>query len=113
MWRDVFLFSKIWHVLKFLNQNLLFKSSFQILAEILSKSKNNLLDNDVGLEWKKISRVCGMCLSLTFGTIILVIAIFMALGFLMGKTILSIALPIDFYKSFWKTQSGWCTKNLF
>ena len=43
---------------------------------------------------------------LTFGTIFLVIALFMALGFLMGVMTISFALPIDLYNSLWKSENG-------
>ena len=46
------------------------------------------------------------CVRLTFGTIFLVIAFFMALGFLMGVMTISFALPIDLYKSLWISENG-------
>ena len=48
---------------------------------------------------KKVFYECVACDCLTFGTTFLVIAFFMALGFLMGVMTISFALPIDFYKS--------------
>ena len=48
-----------------------------------------------------VSSVC-----LTFGTIFLVIAFFMALGFLVGVMTISFALPIDSYKSLWNSENG-------
>ena len=55
---------------------------------------------------KKIFYECVACVCLTFGTIFLVIALFMALGFLMGVMTISFALPIDFYKSLWNSDNG-------
>ena len=49
---------------------------------------------------------CVACVCLTFGTIFLVIAFFMALGFLMGVLTTSFALPIDLYKSLWISKNG-------
>ena len=46
-----------------------------------------------------------MCLS-HFGKIFLVLAFFMALGFLMGVMTISIVLPIDSYKSLWNSENG-------
>ena len=55
---------------------------------------------------KMILYECVACVCLTFGTIFLVIAFFMALGFLMGVMTISIALPIDIYKSLWISENG-------
>ena len=41
-----------------------------------------------------------------FDLILVVIAFFMALGFLMGLITITFALPIDFYKSLWNSESG-------
>ena len=50
-------------------------------------------------------QVCGMCLSQVwyylFGYCFLY-----GLGFLVGVMTISIALPIDFYKSFWISENG-------
>ena len=46
------------------------------------------------------------CVCLTIGTIFLVIAFCMALGFLMGVLTLSFALPTDLYKSLWNSENG-------
>ena len=93
-----FLF-KIWHVVKFLNQNLLSKLSFQILAEFLSKcyqhQRTTCWIMTTACEKKKIFCECVACVCLTFGTIFLNIAFFMALGFLVGVMNISFALPID------------------
>ena len=55
---------------------------------------------------KKILNECVACVCLTIGTIFLVIAFFMALGFLVGVITKSFALPIDFYKSLWNSENG-------
>ena len=47
-----------------------------------------------------------VCVSLTFGTIFLVIAFCMAHGFLMGVMTISFALPIDLYKILWILEKG-------
>ena len=49
---------------------------------------------------------CVACVCLTFGTIFLIIAFFMALGFLTGVMTMSFALPIDLYKSLWNSENG-------
>ena len=107
---DVFYFFyfKIWHVVKFFIQNLLFKSSFQILAEVLSKcyqlSTFWIMTMTCG---KKIFYQCVAFVCLTFGTIFLVIAFFKALGFLVDVMTISFALPINLlYKSLWNTENG-------
>ena len=46
------------------------------------------------------------CVCLTFGTIFLVIAFFMAPGFLMGLMTISFSLPIDLYNSLWNSENG-------
>ena len=50
---------------------------------------------------KKIFYEGVACVCLTFGTIFLVIAFFLAFGFLMGVMTISFALSIDLYKSLW------------
>ena len=62
---------------------------------------------------KMIFYECVACVCLTFGTITLVIAFFIALGFLVGVMTISFALPIDIHKSIWNSENGWCTKILF
>ena len=49
--------------------------------------------------------VCRMCLS-HFGALFLLVAFFMAIGFLMGLMTISFALPIDLYEPFWHSRSG-------
>ena len=53
---------------------------------------------------------CLACVFLPFGTLLLVIAFFMAIGFLMGVMTITFALPIDFYKSLWNSNNGYFTK---
>ena len=55
---------------------------------------------------KKIFYECVVCACLTTGTIFLVIAFFMELGFLMGLLTVSFALPIDLNKSLWNSGNG-------
>ena len=53
---------------------------------------------------KKISYDYVTCFCLTFGTMFLFFAFFMALGFLMSVMTISFALPIDLYKSLWNSE---------
>ncbi len=46
------------------------------------------------------------CVCLTFGTIFLLIAFFMAIGFLMAVMTISFAITIDIYKSLWNSRNG-------
>ena len=62
---------------------------------------------------KKNFHDCVTCVCLTFGTTFLVIAFFMALGFLIGVMTISIALRSDFYKSLWKSEIGSLTTIFF
>ena len=55
---------------------------------------------------KKFFYECMVCVSLTFDTILLLIAFFMAIGFLMGVMTISFALPIDLYESLWISENG-------
>ena len=55
---------------------------------------------------KKIFYQCVACVCLTFGTIFLIIAFFVALGFLVVVMTMSFALPIDLYKSLWNSENG-------
>ena len=55
---------------------------------------------------KRIFYECVICVCPTFGIIFLLIAFFMALGFLMGVLTISFALPIDLYKSLWISKNG-------
>ena len=55
---------------------------------------------------KKTFYECVACVCLTCRTIFLVIAFFMAIGFLMGMVTGSFALPIDLYKCLWKSKNS-------
>ena len=55
---------------------------------------------------KNIFYECVACVCLTFGAIFLLIAFFMANGFLIGVMNISFALPIDFYKTLWISKNG-------
>ena len=115
LFKKLFLF-KIWRVVKILIQNLtrrkIFnsKSSFsnlllQFLAESLSKCYQQ--PTCWRMAWcKKVFYECVVCVCHTFGKIFLVIASFMAIGFLMGVMTISFSLPSDLYKSLWISKSG-------
>ena len=86
---------------------MIFKPSFQILATFFSKCSQI-----VGF-WPGVKRFfyeCVACVCLTIGTILLLNAFFMALGFLIGVLIISFALPIGLYKSLWTSENGSFTK---
>ena len=68
------------------------------MSNVLPASKKNLRENDSQL-FKKIFYECVACFCLTFGTISLPIAFFMALKFSMSLMIKSLAIPIDSGKS--------------
>ena len=55
---------------------------------------------------KKFFYECLVCVSLMFGTIFLLIAFFMAIGFLLGVMTISVALPIGLYKSLSISKNG-------
>ena len=55
---------------------------------------------------KKVFYECVACVCLTFGTIFLVFAFFMAIGFLMGLMTISFSLAMDLYKSLWNSKNG-------
>ena len=61
---------------------------------------------------RKIFYECVACVCLTFGTIFLVIASFLAIGFSMGVMTVSFALPIDLYESLWKSEN-WLLYKVF
>ena len=93
-----FLCFKICLVLRFLNQNLPFKSCFQILAENISKFSQHQRKTcwKMTTTWgKKIFYENVACVCLTFGAIFFVFALFMANGFLMGVMTISFALPME------------------
>ena len=62
---------------------------------------------------EKIFYECVACVCLTSGAIVLVIAFFVANGFLTDVVTISFALPIDLYKSTWNSENGKFTKILF
>ena len=100
---------KIWRVVEFFIQNLLFKRYFQIFTEILSKCYRHQRTTC----WKMTTACCKnsfsecvACFCLTSGTVFLVIAFLMANGFLMGVITKSFALPIDLSKSLWNSEIG-------
>ena len=110
-----FFFLKICLVENFLIWNLLFKSSFQMLAELLSKCYQHQWISCWKMRRARVKKIfyeCVACVCLTFGTVFLVIAFFMAIGFLMGvmTNILSttywfVRIPLEFknwlvYKDF-------------
>ena len=81
---------------------MIFKSSFQIVAALLSKCYR---EQFYGLV-QKVFFTSVACVCLTIGTIFLVIAFFMALGVLLGVLTIAFALPIDLYKSLWNSENG-------
>ena len=90
-------------------QNLLSKWYLQILAELLSDCYQHQRKTcgKMTTAWcKRFFYECVVCVCLTFGAICLVIAFFMALGFLMGVMTISFGLPIDLYKSLWFLENG-------
>ena len=77
---------------------------FQILAALLSKCYQPQGINcwKMTTAWvEKMFYECAACVCLTFGTIFLVIALFMAIRFLMGVMTISFALAIELYNSLW------------
>ena len=111
-----FFYFWIWQVVNFFIQDLLFKSFLQILVELLPKccQRQRTIWWIMTKAWgKKTLCDCVACACLMFGTIFLVIAFFMALGFLMGVMTISFLPPIDLYKSLWNSENGWFTKILF
>ena len=84
-----------------------FISSFQFLAEILSKC----YQKERSFYWKKTTAwgeklffESVACVCFKLGTDILLIAFFMGIGFLMGVMTVSFALAIDLNKSLWISQ---------
>ena len=55
---------------------------------------------------KKLFYECVACVCFTFGTIFLVIAFLMAIGFLIGVMTVSFALPLDLLNSLWNSENG-------
>ena len=54
----------------------------------------------------KLFYKCVACVCLTFGTVLLVVAFFMAIGFLIVVMTMSFALPIDLHKLLWNPKNG-------
>ena len=79
-----------------------FKFSFQIVAALLSTCYG---EQFCGLV-QKVFYECAACVCAAIGAIFLVIAFFMALGFLLGVSTISFALPVDLYKSLWNSENG-------
>ena len=61
---------------------------------------------------KKIFHECVACVCVTFGTIFLIVALFMSFGILLGVLAISFSLPTDLYKLLWNSENGWFTKIL-
>ena len=55
---------------------------------------------------KRFFYECAACACAIIRAIFLVIAFFMALGFLLGVLTISFALPVDLYKSLWNSENG-------
>ena len=62
---------------------------------------------------KKVFYESVACDCLTIGTMFLVTAFSMALGFLVGVMTISFALPIDIYNSLWNSEKVCFEKILF
>ena len=75
------------------------KSRFSNLLGFLLHCYQSATENNFMAWCGKIFDECVACVCLTIGTTFLVIAFFMALGFLMGVLTVSFALPIDLYQS--------------
>ena len=112
-------FFNIWRVVKFLIQNLTRRKFFNSKSCFLYLLFRFLLHCYQSgttcrfMAWcKKIFYECVACVGLTIGTIFLVIAFFMALGFLMGVLIISFALPIDLKKISLEFRKGLVYKDL-
>ena len=82
---------------------MILKSSFQIIAALLSKCSQL-----VGL-WLGVKRFFTSVWHVFVSQLVqffLLFAFFMALGFLTGLLTISLALPIDLYKSLWISENG-------
>ena len=104
-----FLQFKSWHVAIFSFQNLIFKSSFQIRADILSKCyqhQRTTCWKTTMVRIKKIKYECVACVCLTYRTILLVIAFFIATGFSMSVMTISFAILFDLVKILCTSESG-------
>ena len=85
IWRVVFFQFRIWRVKKFSIQNVLFKLCFLDSGWTVTKVvQRTSCWKMTTATCKKFFYECVACFCLTFGIIFLVIAFFMALGFLLG-----------------------------
>ena len=76
---------------------MLFKSSFQILADFLTNCYQQPTCGKMTTTWcKRFFYECVVCVCFSFATIFFFIAFLLALGFLMGVMSTSFALPIFF-----------------
>ena len=92
---------KIRRVVKFLIEIMLLKASCQTFAEVISKcyQHRKTFRWKMTTAWcKKFSHEWAPCVCLSFGTMVMAIAILMAFGILMGVTIISLGLSIDLDK---------------
>ena len=106
---DALYFFLIWHVVIFFIQSLLFKSTYQILVELLSKCCQHQRTTCwiMTTAWgKKIFYELVACACLTFGTTFLVIAFFLAIRILMGVMTISFELLFGLYKSLCNSVNG-------
>ena len=92
----------MWRVVKFLNWNLTRRKIFNskscflnLLFRFLLHCYQSVTENNFMVWCKKILYDCVACDCLTIGTIFLLFASFLALGFLMGVVSISFALPFD------------------
>ena len=84
---------------------IIFSDSHSISIKLIPTSRSTCWI--MTMAWgKKILYECAACVCRTFGTISLVIAFFMALGFLTGVMTISFALPIDLFKSLPTSEIG-------
>ena len=102
-------FFKIKRVVIFLIQNhafyIVFSDSRWFIIKVVPTSKTACLK--MTMAWaKKIFYECVACVCLMFGTLFLVIAFFIALGFSVGLMTISFALLIDLHKSLWNSKNG-------
>ena len=96
-------FFKVWRVVKILIQNNDFQIFFSDCCCIVIK----VLPTCRFMPWcKKMFYECVAPVCLKIGTIFLLIVFIMALGFLMGVLTISIAIPIELYKSLWSSKAA-------
>ena len=102
-------FVKIWCVVKNLIQNLTRCAKWYNIKMVQRRT----CWKTTTAACKKLFYECVVCVCLTFGTIFLLIAYLMAIGFLMGVLTISFALPINLYKALWISENGLFKKILF